>query len=159
MYLPRMDFSTTQVDAGEGDDAATLNGAAGESDRLIWTPDSVEFKTLRGNGSISTTVKGVESINAVGGETIDSAELFGSDGDDQLIALPEVVQLTTPLGSVMAHEFGFVISHGGEGHDTAHLEDSPFNDSYFSKPSHAYLLGPGYLNLVTQFDENRCRCD
>ena len=144
-------FAQTQVDTGAGDDIGTINGTQDASDHLRWTPESAEMTTS--GGLITTTVKGVETMKAWGGEAIDSAELYGSNAADDLIALPEVVQLNTPDATVLAHEFARVISHGGDGRDTAHLEDSQFNDQYVGKPNFAYLTGPGYFNLVSEFDE------
>ena len=44
------------------------------------------------------------------------------------------------------------VAQGNGGEDFAHLEDSRFNDEYLGKPNFAYITGPGYLNLITQFE-------
>ena len=146
-------FSNTQVHTGAGDDSGILQGRENAADRLTWNPDSAEMTTSSTGQTITNTFRGLEKLEATGGESTDSAELFGSNAADELIALPDVVQLTTPDATVMAHNFAFVSSHGGDGVDFAHLEDSRFNDQYVGKPGYAYISGPGYLNLTTGFDE------
>lgn len=146
-------FGDTRVDGGAGDDSANLTGEAGSADRLEWDPTSAQLTTVRASETVQTTVEDFETVQAFGGDSTDTAELRGSNEADQLIALPEVAQLTTPTATVMAHAFSSVMAHGGEGLDTAHLEDSRFNDTYVGKPHFAYLTGPGYFNLTTGFDE------
>lgn len=145
-------FATTRIHAGGGNNSATITGEVDAQDRFIWDANSAEMRTTRSESVTTVIAKSFQTIVAHGGEESDAANLRGSDEADSLIALPEVVQLTTPTASVIAHNFGLVVSDGGAGEDTAHLEDSRFNDSYFGKPNFAYLTGPGYLNLVTQFD-------
>ena len=145
-------FANNRVQASGGNDRAVFNGADDWSDRFTWDTESAALTSLQSDSQVSIAAYGFDTVEALGGDTADYAELHGSEADDEFVALPEVVRLVTPTATVLAQDFSLVVSHGHGGDDFAHLQDSAFNDHYLSKPNFAYLAGHGYMNLVTGFE-------
>lgn len=158
------DFFTTRTSGEGGNDSAEVFGQDHVEDKFVWRQDSAYMYT---NGVVdsdglseavavtpitaSNIFVGFGHIEATGGGPDDRAELRGSVGDDRVIALPEVVVMTTDLAEVEAIDFRIVRSHGKGGNDRAQLQDSSQSDKYISNPEFAYLAGDDYLNYVTGF--------
>ena len=105
-----MDLQRLESFAGIGNDTATISGENNTPDRFVWDPNSAKLTTTRTDSTITTMFTGFELVEVTGGDEVDSAELRGSEAADELIALPDVVQLTTPDATVMAHDFRLVRS-------------------------------------------------
>lgn len=159
-------FDVTRSYAGEGNDRAELHGQGFVTDRFVWEPTSsylyttgvvdpavalanlpADFEPL----TVSNVAIGFDVVEGFGGDGSDRAELKGSAGDDNYIALPEIVQLSTPNAMVEATNFRIVRAFGRGGDDQAYLEDSKDNDTYISNEVFAYLEGRDYLNYVSEF--------
>ncbi len=154
-------FTTRTIAEAGGNDVATLHGQDFVEDRFVWQDNSSYMYTTGvaeadapsdvAPITASNLAIGFDHIEAMAGGSNDRAELRGSAGDDRVIALPEVVQITTPNATAEAWGFRVVRSHGRGGDDRAQLQDSDANDTYISNSRFAYLEGPGYLNYVAGF--------
>lgn len=165
VVMSTRDYFTTRAiaDAG-GNDLATFHGQTWVKDLFVWEENSsYMYSTGEFDSSLPPNVDaadpttssnlavGFDHVEAFGGGPQDRAELRGSAGNDRVIALPEVVQMTTPSADVEVWDFRIVRSHGRGGSDRAQLQDSDGNDTYISNSRFAYLEGSDFLNYVSGF--------
>ncbi len=81
------------------------------------------------NGTVYTFATG-SSFAIAGGSGLDSFDLLGSAGNDELTMRGERLNLNTSHGRVDASSFEMVDVHSGGGQDHAHLQGSMYDDSY-----------------------------
>ena len=164
--LTAHDFPVTRTFASTGNDTGTLTGQDFVADILVWDPESAFLRTtgIVDSSYAPTEVPqdlvpriatnfavGFDRLEALGVDPSDRAELKGSNDADQYVALPEIVELTTPFSTVEATNFGLVRAFGQGGDDHAHLQDSPADDRYYGKADFGFMSGPGFVNYVSGF--------
>lgn len=87
-----------------------------------------------------------------GGAGADAAVLHGTPGDDNLSASPGAAILRTPDVEIRLSTVPQIRVMAGGGSDWAELFDSSGDDAYEASPGRAMLSGPGFRNLLEQFE-------
>jgi hypothetical protein len=83
---------------------------------------------------------------------VDTASLFGSDGDERCVGRPGVMKMIGSGFYLGAWWFNSAEAYAGDGDDTAYLFDSDGDETFVSTADESYLQGPGYKNSCAWFD-------
>ena len=146
--LQVMGISEVTVNAGGGDDQATLTDSDGD-DQYFAAPMTARLtmgnRSILANGFENTTVR------SVNGGT-DRASLRDSSGDDLLSASPEVTFLRGDGFRNAVVGFSNVLAIASDGNDAANFQDSAGDDFYYATPDLAFFQGTEFRNQANGFD-------
>jgi len=177
-------YRVTRAIASEGDDKAFLEGEHQIRDVFVWEPESAflfttgepiprrtgDNRELLPRDPVSNFAVGFDLVRATGSDTVDRADLRGSDKDDTLQGASSWTTLTTPLSKGQTKDFAIVRAFGRGGNDSARLRNnSGWDAEYVDKGDFAYLKGhqpggvtasipisffpgPSYLIYVREFE-------
>ena len=135
-------------------DEAKLFDTAGANQfiaRVLGPASNDAFMRLP-NGSAYVRARNFARIVGTASQTVDTALLEGSTGDDSFIARPGSAQLTGPGFSFETIGFNTVNGRAATGNDTARLFDNAFNNSVAARPRLVQLTGGGLNFIAENFD-------
>ncbi len=136
-----------------GADRATLTGTSAAD-----TASMAATRTELVSANYTIVLNYVADVRISGGAN-DTANLFGTAGDDMLTAKAEWTILSGLGYRYTVLGFGTVAATAGAGGtDVAHLYDSAGDDVFTATPTAATLRGTGFDNTATGFDSATAHC-
>ena len=147
-------FDRVEATASGPTDVARLYDSSDAADTLILRPTSAEMSGQFRGQAYQAKASGfgrVDVVGSVAGAGTDSAELYGSSGDDVLSARPGDVTLSS--NGFLARITGFesVTAKGEGGNDVARLYDSAGNDAFEAQPGSARMTSGSVVNTAESF--------
>ena len=136
------------IDAHGGNDQLSVVGSA-ESEKVELRSGGSTIQ----NSQIQIVATAVEQVAFAGGGGPDRVYVYGSDGDDTLIARPRSAELSGVGYRFAVQQVDRIYVHAtGSGQDVAYLYDSAGNDRLSVRPQFSSVTGPNFFNYVGGFE-------
>ncbi|MEX2172645.1 MAG: S8 family serine peptidase [Pirellulales bacterium] len=139
--------STINFSGGNGADAITLTGTAGNETATL------QFKAAQlVGGGYNVAVSSVANITVYGNGGNDSVTLYGSSGDDLYSVWSDRARMSGSGYFNEARHFNTTIAHAQGGYDRAHLYDTAGDDTYTAWWDRVKLENNGASHEARGFD-------
>lgn len=141
-------INSIQVSGSAGNDMLDMVGD-GRRDMFWLRPENSTWRS----GSFTLNTDSIEHVRAHSGGGSDALWIWGTAGDDSLVANSRGVTLTTSTGVILEATRPTFTVYGEGGHDTATLEGSTGSDRVYMNQDLTRLYGYGFGQWLHKFSD------